>query len=79
MTNEEMEQHGLYASRYSIEGRRETVEYRGAGAWAVVDGASNLNHDGQWEDEPRPSSRDDAFLSRCRFPLGQALRMLIAL
>lgn len=26
-----------------------------------------LNRDGEWEYEPQPSSRDDAFIDRCRF------------
>jgi hypothetical protein len=26
-----------------------------------------MNKDGDWEWEPMPSSRDDEFLSRCRF------------
>lgn len=44
------------------------VEYRGRGKWAVSDGLGNvLNRDLKWEWEPQPSSRDDAFLARCRF------------
>ena len=35
--------------------------------WAVVRGGSVLNKDGDWEYEPMPSSRDEAFLSRCRY------------
>lgn len=35
--------------------------------WGVVCGDRVLNMLGKWEYHPRPSSRDDAFLSRCRF------------
>lgn len=38
-------------------------------AWAIVSGAKTvLNQDGEWEYEPQPSSRDDAFFARCRWP-----------
>lgn len=35
--------------------------------WAVRRGGECLAADGEWEYEPLPSSRDDAFYSRCRF------------
>lgn len=44
------------------------VEWRGDDAWAIVDPGFNLNHEGDWEWEPRPSSRDDEFFARCRWP-----------
>lgn len=44
------------------------VEWRGDDAWAIVDPGFNLNHDGDWEYEPLPSSRDDDFYARCRWP-----------
>lgn len=48
---------------------------RGAGLWAVVaDGCGVLNADGDIEHEPSPSHRDGGFLSRTRFPLGDAIR-----
>ena len=50
------------------------VEDRGAGAWAVVDGASCLNRDGEWEYEPLPSSRTQAFFDRCRYPKNEAIQ-----
>jgi len=43
-----------------------TVEDRGKG-WAVCWMGDVLTKDGQWEWEPRPSSRDDDFYKRCRF------------
>lgn len=35
--------------------------------YAVRDGGMVLSIDGQWEFEPMPSSRDDAFYERFRF------------
>lgn len=40
--------------------------YPGA-RYAVRQRGAVLNIDGQWEDEPLPSSRDAAFYERCRF------------
>jgi len=39
----------------------------GIDKWAIREKECCLNHDGEWESEPQPSSRDDAFLERCRF------------
>lgn len=36
--------------------------------FAVRNGSMCLNKKGEWEYEPMPSSRDDAFYDRCRFP-----------
>ncbi len=36
-------------------------------SWAVVRGDSVLNHELEWEYEPMPSSRDEAFFNRCRY------------
>lgn len=45
-----------------------------ADVWAIRQGGSRvLNHDGEWEHEPLPSSRDDDFFLRCRWPLAEAL------
>ena len=35
--------------------------------WSVRFGGNCLNTDSEWEYEPRPSIRDDAFYQRCRF------------
>jgi hypothetical protein len=51
------------------------VERRGANAWAVCEGASVVNRAGGREHEPMPSSRDEAFIARTRFPLAEALRI----
>lgn len=41
----------------------------GPDLWAVRNRFSEaLNAHGEWEWEPMPSSRDDAFLARCRYP-----------
>jgi hypothetical protein len=37
-------------------------------AWAIVSEGRVLARDGNWETEPRPSSRDEAFFARCRWP-----------
>jgi hypothetical protein len=50
-----------------------SVERRGADAWAVCQGGSVVNRDG--EPEPMPSSRDEAFIARTRFTLPEALRV----
>lgn len=39
----------------------------GGHAWAVRRFSSVLNRQGEFEYEPMPSDRDEAFLSRCRF------------
>lgn len=42
---------------------------RGVIRWAVYSEPMGyaLNRSGEWEWEPQPSSRDDAFFARCRF------------
>lgn len=35
--------------------------------WAARHQGCCLNREGELEDEPQPSSRDEAFLDRCRF------------
>lgn len=42
----------------------------GSELWAVRRFGTVLNKSGEWEYEPLPSSRDDAFLDRCRFESG---------
>lgn len=50
-------------------GKEITVEYRGGGKWIVRDGPSCLARDNQWEYEPLPSNRDEAFIARTRFDI----------
>jgi len=52
--------------------RQLTVEFRGLTddgkmSWAILDSGNCLNKKGDWEYEPYPSSRTDAFLKRCRW------------
>lgn len=44
------------------------VGFRGPNAWAIICHGNVLNHDGEWEYEPFPSSRDEEFVARCRWP-----------
>lgn len=39
----------------------------GPDRWAVRRSGDVFNKEGQWEYEPSPSERDDAFMSRCRY------------
>lgn len=39
--------------------------------WAVTRRGECLNKNGEWEYEPMPSSRDQAFFDRCRFASAQ--------
>ena len=57
------------ATRYEVKGL--TVECRGNGKWAVVDGYNVLNRYGEWKFEPSPSSRTDEWLALCRFDSAQ--------
>lgn len=43
----------------------------GTAHWAVRKMCMCLNAAGDWEDEPSPSNRDDAFFARCRWPSPQ--------
>lgn len=52
-----------------------TVEWRGNDNWCVTDGFGCYRADGDREYEPQPSSRDDDFISRTRFPLDEALEL----
>lgn len=55
------------------ESRIERVTNReGHVRWAVRSYGSCLNAQGQWEDEPSPSNRDDSFIARCRFETAEA-------
>ena len=72
MTNEEKVAH---ATEFTLQKNypRIAVELRSEGKWAVVsDGRSVLNSDMEWEFEPMPSHRDDAFIARTRFDLDTA-------
>lgn len=45
----------------------EAIQRDGCSLWAVRNSGNCMAHDGQWEWEPQPSSRDADFMARCRF------------
>lgn len=51
------------------------VEWRGGDRWAVTRRQMCLDADGEWDWEPAPSSRDEAWLETHRFDLDAALRL----
>jgi len=59
--------------------RHISVVSRGLNKWAVSNGTSVLNTDGEWEWEPMPSSRDDDFIARARFTFAEAVTRARAL
>lgn len=74
MTDDEMAEAGIKPVKYQIKDGDVHVEWRGTGLWAVTRRGACLNRDGQWEFEPLPSNRDQAFFDRCRYTLDEALR-----
>ena len=65
-----------YADEILIQRSR---QIEGPPLWAVRLNGDCLNKSGEWEWEPMPSSRDDEFLDRCRFPTAQeAIQAAIA-
>jgi hypothetical protein len=54
-------------------------QLEGPDLWAVRYSSDCLNKSGEWEWEPMPSSRDDAFIARCRFATAdEAIRAALA-
>lgn len=50
-------------------------QMNGSPLWSIRCAGYVLNRSGEWEWEPRPSSRGEAFLARCRFDtLEQAIK-----
>lgn len=45
---------------------------KGPDRWAIRKGRYCLTKSGEWEYEPMPSSRDEAFFSRARFKTAEA-------
>lgn len=61
------------AYRLPCDAKIEEVQQRtGASLWAVRRSGACLNNEGQWEYEPMPSSRDNDFLARCRWPTAES-------
>ncbi len=55
--------------RVAIENRRAPgIEDR----WCIIDGSVVWTRNGEWEWEPQPSSRDEAFFKRARWTLAEA-------
>lgn len=52
-----------------------TIEARGFGRWAVCHFRQCLGADGEWDYEPRPSSREDDWIADHRFDLDEATRL----
>lgn len=48
-----------------------------ADVWAIRKGGWVLDRAGDWQIEPQPSSRDDAFYARCRFTLSGAISLAL--
>jgi hypothetical protein len=71
---------GVTVDSYSLPARegesqitiQRAQQKRGPALWKVTQGGNCLTKDGHWEYEPLPSSRDDAFLARCRFETADA-------
>ncbi len=61
------------AYRVPVE-RHIAIAERDENRWAIFDGSCCLNIEGEWEVEPQPSSRDDAFKMRTRFTLSDAMQ-----
>lgn len=73
------EQYGILPCAFRIPVERDTqIVERDEGRWAIVEnGALCLNADGEWEVEPQPSSRDDAFKIRTRWTLPKAMQIAV--
>lgn len=54
-----------------------TVSWRGDETYAVMHSGFCLGADGEWDYEPRPSSRDDEWLASHRFDYDTAYRKAI--
>lgn len=59
--------HSLAVSRQKKVYIELRYEMNGKPLFAVTDGSFVLNRDLDWEHEPLPSSRDEAFFTRCRY------------
>lgn len=62
---------GLEPVSFRVIGTGVHIDWRGGG-WAVRRFSEVLNKSGEWEHEPNPSERDEAFRSRCRWPTPDA-------
>lgn len=67
---------GLSADRFRV--GNISIESRGLDKWVVLSGGLVLNTGNQWEYEPLPSNRDDAFILRTRFSFSEAYRLALS-
>jgi hypothetical protein len=51
----------------------------GTRRWALMQGGNCMHKSGEWEIEPSPSNRSDAFLRTARWDFGDAIAMAQAL
>lgn len=65
----------VVATRYQVGTLQVELRDSEKGLWAVTYAGSTINKDGEWEYEPLPSSRSEAYMSRTRFPLEEALEI----
>ena len=63
-------------SNIFIEDRDPDDIYPDRSSWTITNDGSCLNKDLEWDHEPSPSSRDKAFLERCRYTLDEAKELL---
>jgi hypothetical protein len=63
------------ASRFDLDtdptGQVTRLERRGPQHWVILYGPTVLGRDGQWHDDPLPSSRSDAYRALTQFPSWQ--------
>lgn len=71
-------QYGIVPCAYRVPvDRYIVIAQRDENRWAIVDGGCVLAEDGQWEVEPQPSSRTDAFKMRTRYTLAEAMQRAV--
>lgn len=80
MTNEEKAKWFERSVKFQLSGLiflEMKTRKKGVGVWTIEDTKKNmvLNSNMEWEKEPQPSKRDEAFLIRTRFDLESAINM----
>jgi hypothetical protein len=67
------EEMGFYPTEFRLKGfDRLTIEWRGDDRWIVKHMTQVLNKKGEFEWEPSPSNRTEAFIKRTRFSFDEA-------
>lgn len=62
------------ATKFEFDGMN--LEKRGSYLWAITDNRFVLNHDGNWEYEPFPSSSDEEFIEQTRWNFEEAIGLI---